>query len=226
MLISKGIELHVQSHGDIAVKAGNNGDSHNHNDTGSFTVYKSGQPFFIDLGVESYTKKTFSADRYEIWTMQSAYHNLPDINGKMQAAGKQYGAKVLSCHLTRPNPDIEIDITGAYPDNAIRYIRKATLIKGKEIVIEDRISPSYENTALNFMTYEKPVLKSINGGGSSPDALALSVGGLGQFFVSGAALIKIEAIPVTDPRLMGAWKHEVYRIRLAATNHFVEMHIC
>ncbi|MBQ8969943.1 MAG: heparinase II/III family protein, partial [Lachnospiraceae bacterium] len=46
-----------------------------HNDVGSFTLYKEGKPFLIDLGVETYTKKTFSEDRYEIWTMQSAYHN-------------------------------------------------------------------------------------------------------------------------------------------------------
>ena len=59
----------------LAVKAGNNGDSHNHNDVGSVTLYKEGKPFLIDLGVETYTKKTFSKDRYEIWTMQSAYHN-------------------------------------------------------------------------------------------------------------------------------------------------------
>ena len=28
----------------LAVKAGDNADSHNHNDTGSFTVYKDGNP--------------------------------------------------------------------------------------------------------------------------------------------------------------------------------------
>ena len=45
----------------LAVKAGDNDDSHNHNDTGSFTIYKDGKPLLIDVGVESYTKKTFSA---------------------------------------------------------------------------------------------------------------------------------------------------------------------
>ena len=44
----------------------------------------------IDVGVETYTAKTFSSKRYEIWTMQSAFHNLPTINGVMQAAGRQY----------------------------------------------------------------------------------------------------------------------------------------
>ena len=65
----------------LGAKFGSNGDSHNHNDTGSITVYKDGRPFLIDIGVESYTKKTFSPQRYEIWTMQSAWHNLPTFVG-------------------------------------------------------------------------------------------------------------------------------------------------
>ena len=72
---STGLLTARSSHYALAVKAGNNGDSHNHNDVGSFTLYKEGKPFLIDLGVETYSKKTFSKDRYEIWTMQSAYHN-------------------------------------------------------------------------------------------------------------------------------------------------------
>ena len=53
----------------LAVKAGNNDDSHNHNDVGSFILFKQGAPFIIDIGVETYSKKTFSPERYEIWTM-------------------------------------------------------------------------------------------------------------------------------------------------------------
>lgn len=49
--------------------------------TGSFTLYKNGPPVFVDIGAESYTGKTFSQDRYEIWTMQSGYHNLPTLIG-------------------------------------------------------------------------------------------------------------------------------------------------
>ena len=64
----------------LAVKAGDNNDNHNHNDTGSLTLYKNGQPALADIGVESYTGKTFSAQRYEIWTMQSGYHNLPTLD--------------------------------------------------------------------------------------------------------------------------------------------------
>ena len=72
---SVGLLVARGDHLTLAVKAGDNADSHNHNDVGSVTLYKDSRPFLIDLGVETYTAKTFSPHRYEIWTMQSGYHN-------------------------------------------------------------------------------------------------------------------------------------------------------
>ncbi|MBP3360445.1 MAG: heparinase II/III family protein [Clostridia bacterium] len=63
----------------LAAKFGHNNEAHNHNDVGSFVVYKDGNPVFIDVGVGVYTSKTFSDKRYEIWYMQSNYHNTPII---------------------------------------------------------------------------------------------------------------------------------------------------
>ena len=74
---STGLMIARDDHFVLAAKAGNNADSHNHNDVGSFTVYKDGTPLIIDLGVETYRAQTFSDKRYEIWTMQSQFHNLP-----------------------------------------------------------------------------------------------------------------------------------------------------
>jgi len=54
----------------LAAKGGHNAESHNHNDVGNFIIYADGLPAIIDVGVETYTAKTFSPRRYEIWTMQ------------------------------------------------------------------------------------------------------------------------------------------------------------
>jgi hypothetical protein len=53
----------------LAAQGGHNGQSHNHNDVGNFMVYADGMPAIIDVGVETYTSKTFSPQRYDIWTM-------------------------------------------------------------------------------------------------------------------------------------------------------------
>ena len=102
----------------ICALGGHNAESHNHNDVGNFVVYLDGNPVLIDVGVESYTAKTFSSKRYEIWTMQSAFHNLPTINGVMQAAGRQYEARDVSFHADDAAAEFSADLAAAYPKEA------------------------------------------------------------------------------------------------------------
>ena len=80
----------------LACIAANNGKSHSHNDTGSFWVYSQGWPVLIDMGQETYQKKSFGAHRYEIPSMQSAYHNLPTIGGVQQGVGPCFGLLTLA----------------------------------------------------------------------------------------------------------------------------------
>lgn len=233
----------------LAVKAGDNGDSHNHNDTGSFTIYKKGKPLFIDVGVESYTKKTFSPQRYEIWTMQSAYHNLPTINGHMQKDGESYGARDVSYQLNDDICYLEMDIATAYPKEAclLSYRRNAALIKGQEIVIRDCFAlhgdssdpnASNGNTAsvtMSLMTYEKPAVAENTADTAEPGntesaetdgtPLTLLIGSAGTLHIKGGRLSRIETIPIADARLRTAWEHELYRILIDVTGKELEMHI-
>ena len=270
----------------LAVKAGNNADSHNHNDVGSFTVYKDGKPFIIDLGVGTYAKKTFSDKRYEIWTMQSQYHNLPtfvdyqdalktsaekeqawrfgrepandvyDQNIVMQKDGARFAAKDVECSLDEysliersieehsleghsvedRNPEericsISMDIAPAYGDERVKsYRRKAELIKGEGIRIADEFDcdiPAY----LSLMTYEKPVVTVGEGNGESGSKsvdsigcyasnnsdIMITVGTVGNIRLTGAKSAGIETYAITDERLGTAWKHEVYRIVVEAS---------
>ncbi len=192
----------------LAVKAGDNNDSHNHNDTGSVIVYKEGKPVLIDVGVETYTQKTFSDKRYDIWTMQSAYHNLPTINGVMQHAGQAYRATDVTYFLSDSVSDIKMDIAKAYPKEAKinSFLRHVSLYKNKQIVIEDKIEfksgDCNDNSYfLSFMTSEKPEINSNE----------VILGNAKLQFI-GDALISYETIPITDERLKWAWKHDIYRI--------------
>jgi hypothetical protein len=87
----------------LSAFGGHNAQSHNHNDVGNFIVYADGKPVLVDVGVEVYNAKTFSARRYEIWTMQSAYHNLPTINGVMQKDGAAFRARDVR-YVVLPRP--------------------------------------------------------------------------------------------------------------------------
>lgn len=217
---SVGLLIARDSQRHLAVKAGDNADSHNHNDVGSVTIYKNGKPFLIDVGVESYTKKTFSPQRYEIWTMQSSYHNLPDINGYQQKDGEEYRASDVEYHISESLCDITMDISTAYPKecNLLYYKRYAALRKEKEIYIRDQFSfkekelpfDQSSKVVLNFMTYEKPIAEI------SQDHIQFTIGSIGTMIVKGGTLLQIEEIPITDSRLKTAWEHEIYRIQISA----------
>ena len=144
----------------VAFKGGTNGESHNHNDVGSFIVYPDGQPLLIDPGVGEYTSKTFSKQRYDIWTMQSDYHNVPRINGCSQHDGKQYHATVVA---HRPG-QLTLDIARAYPKEAqVSYWRRTvtTGSRGRVDVTEDYGLGAYiAPTQLTFVTpFEPHVIK-------------------------------------------------------------------
>lgn len=217
---SVGIFMARDEHLYLAVKAGDNDDSHNHNDTGSFTIYKDGKPLFIDVGVETYTKRTFSPDRYDIWTMQSRYHNLPSFfDGKteiMQKNGADYRAEHVSCQLDTRICRISMDLAAAYPDHRIRsYTRSAVLEKGKQISISDHYEGELPNPVLSLMFCDEPV---INGN-------TVKIGNLGSFTLAGASEIRKEAIPITDERLRITWKHDLYRLLITMKNQDLSLTI-
>ena len=185
----------------LGAKMGSNGDSHNHNDTGSITVYKDGKPFLIDIGVESYTQKTFSPRRYEIWTMQSAWHNLPTFEGIQQLPGAEYAARDV--HTTEES--ISAELAGAYPPiQGLKTYRRTVSVREQGVTLQDETD--YPGAVeLTLLTEQKPV--------SAPDGFA--VGTLGGIrFDPQKITAEVTPIPITDPRLRTAWPDTLYKITL------------
>ena len=120
----------------LAVQGGHNGESHNHNDVGNFVIYADGRPVIIDAGVGTYTAQTFSEDRYKIWTMQSQWHNCPDINGVQQKDGALYAARNFKYSDSHAAATVSMDIAGAYPAEAKvkRWQRQLILNRSKQTV--------------------------------------------------------------------------------------------
>jgi hypothetical protein len=102
----------------VAAKGGHNNESHNHNDIGTFTLYVNGVPMFVDAGVGTYTKKTFSKDRYTIWSMCSDWHNLPVINGITQKNGREFHSASVKAVNGKSAKTFALDIVGAYPEES------------------------------------------------------------------------------------------------------------
>ncbi len=142
----------------LAAKGGNNAESHNHNDVGSFIVYYGGNPVLIDAGVGTYTKQTFSARRYELWFMQSNYHNLPTFGGVGEMQGG--GFKASEVVYDEENHTVSMNIAGAYPVNAEvkSYIRKMGMNDGVVRVCEDISLSCEKKICFHFMSHVAPVL--------------------------------------------------------------------
>ena len=186
----------------VALKGGTNGESHNHNDVGSFIVY-AGEggvtPLFIDPAVGEYTAQTFSDDRYSIWTMQSQYHNLPQINGIDQKDGKEYAAKMVS----HKDGQLTLDIARAYPAEAAvkSWKRTVTAMKSGISITEDYELEEYRQpTRLMLMTLDPDALQRIHF-----DANQLS------------ATVE-EISDKLDPLLQHMWGSKMYRIILTVNS--------
>lgn len=197
----------------FAAKGGYNAESHNHNDVGSFLLYHNSKPVFIDVGVGTYTRQTFSSERYNIWTMQSDFHNLPMINGASQLPGRQFRSGNFDFNPRRSR--FSVDISGAYGDDAAvsSWVRTYTLRTNGELLIEDDFSlkESREANRINFMTWAEPVI-------AAPGRVVLDIGGEMVELVYNAKQFDayVETIEQTDQRLINVWGEAVYRLSLTA----------
>ncbi len=193
----------------FGAKGGFNNESHNHNDLGNFILYLDEQPVFIDAGVGTYNKKTFSPQRYDIWTMQSAYHNVPQINGIDQKDGGQFRTK--NTKFDAKKGVFQTDIAGAYPKEAQvnSWIRTYTA-KNKSLQITDQFeinNPSKPNV-ITFMLAAEPRLE--NG------KILLNNDKHTMTYDSKIFDASVEVLNQDDNRLSSIWGEKIYRLRLTA----------
>jgi hypothetical protein len=203
----------------LAAKGGHNAESHNHNDVGNFVVYVDGRPVLIDVGVGTYTAKTFSPERYEIWTMQSAYHNLPSINGFLQKDGRQFHAENVVYKADDAAATFSLDIAKAYPAEARvnSWIRTLTLARQKSVELLERYSLEafLKPFTLSLMTPLR-VDVSVPGQISLKDEKSETGPYLAIIFDRAQFKVASEEIPLTDARLSAVWGKRLARIQLTS----------
>ncbi len=217
----------------VAMKGGHNAESHNHNDIGNFVVYRDGLPLLVDAGVEEYTAKTFGPNRYAIWTMQSAYHNLlPTLDGMMQLPGAAYQATGAECHHDAEHATMTVDLASAYgPEAGIAtWQRTLRLARGQSIDICDtyRLTRNPNKLVLSLLTpCAVQVCKGQLDSAVSEDAGTAQLVLTGKDFMPGRCAasgvvhlldqvyqIAVETIPITDTRMGPIWGSSLHRIIL------------
>ncbi|WP_127578955.1 heparinase II/III domain-containing protein [Paenibacillus koleovorans] len=211
----------------LAAKGGHNGEPHNHNDVGSFVVYADGQPVLIDIGTELYTSKTFSPQRYELWYLQSAYHNLPTIRGWMQQDGDRFRAQDVRATLGEACAELEMELANAYPEEAgitswrrtLRLSREEASTRGSVggfVTIVDKfdLREPTEEVAYSLITPWKP-----EAGDDGSFRLAYSDRRHVLVRYEAPSLrFRCEEMVLADERLRRNWGDRLYRVLLEETS--------
>ncbi len=137
----------------LALKGGHNGELHNHNDVGSYTLAiaplnaKNEDVKFVsrDPGGEVYTARTFSSRRYEGELLNSFGHPVPRIAGTLQTTGRSCAGKRIDTVLTDEVDQLKLDVTSAYKDakelksatREFRYERPHGDFSGRVAIVDD-----------------------------------------------------------------------------------------
>jgi hypothetical protein len=183
----------------MAVKGGHNEENHNHNDVGSLHVLKNGKPVVIDPGVETYSMRTFSHERYEIWSIRGSGHNAPVINGFEQLFGRQYEAREVAVKTEGEIEIFQAELSKCYSADAglSRVLRTVKFDRtGQKILVSDEIEGK---GVLNIETVWY----------STQDPRS----GLYQIESPGAT-VHVEEFPLEDPLLRESWQTDrLWKIR-------------
>lgn len=202
----------------LACIAADNGKSHSHNDTGSFWVYSQGWPVLIDMGQETYQKKSFDAHRYEIPSMQSAYHNLPTIGGVQQGVGSMFRATDLAYASNDRSAQLAMELATAYPAEArlkswrrtVRLDRSSNLIEINDSYLLTEPVPDITlslMSACRVTQTGKGQLTLISAQGAPPTLIS---------FDPNLLTASVETIPLENPELKRNWGSQIFRIQLKA----------
>lgn len=187
----------------LAAKGGNNSESHNHNDVGTIILFADGQPLLIDVGVGVYTRQTFSPERYTIWTMQSAYHNLPEINGVMQHEGKTFRADSFHCDES----SVTVRFASAYESCAgVTDLCRSVSVEEDVTVTDTFVFQDKSDVAEHLMTLWEPKI----------DGCRIRLLDRYEILCDGGTVTAEKVSFNGDAKLIHAWNQDhVWRIRIA-----------
>ena len=186
----------------VCGKGGHNGESHNHNDVGNFVVFLDGNPVAVDIGNMTYTAKTFSPRRYELFNTRARNHSVPQLGQWEQCVGSEYAASEVQATAG----GLTLDLSCAYPAEAgALSVRRTWAVSdaGKFGLEDDVLIKEKMPVTFVLMLREKPELQ-----GDS----AVSGNACIRWGVEGKAKVDVEEIRIEDSRLARSYPGSLWRL--------------
>jgi hypothetical protein len=234
-------------HGDgglsFSIKGAHNEQSHNHNDAGNLTVALDGAPYVVDAGAPTYTSQTFSDRRYELWPMQSAWHNVPAPFGADQGFGRRFHAGDMSVDRDESGCHVEMELSEAYKLSRLTSWRRRVCLNqaGTRLTVTERAEAGRDATGLDEGTEPMMMVRYLLAGQvtlgvgyadcAGPEAVAPPVldgpwipvptrpadappPRVLRLSWPPEILVEVEEQPLSDPRLMRVWGDKLTRLTL------------
>lgn len=209
----------------FASKGGHNEESHNHNDIGTFILYKGAVPVFVDAGVGTYTKNTFSDMRYTIWSMQSSWHNLPVINGKTQEHGREYRSRSVETVGKGKTKSFKLDIAGAYkPDACCKNWTREYKVSDNlltitdEYKLESRLAADVENFLVQGVVYQAGEVTPDGYVVKAKEVVVENNGVTFKILYPAQMTVSVEVMNLDDPKLTNVWGTSLRRISFTGSS--------
>lgn len=198
----------------VVVKGGNNGENHNHNDLGSIAAAVDGVPLLADLGRATYTAKTFSDARYELWYVTSDWHSAPSPLGLAQVAGSSWDAPVREV-----DDGWSIDLTAAYPwperETDRTWSRTVRLRDAVMSVVDEGSAVGHVDTRIILVCAGVPDVLTADDAGAASILVPGRAGSRALLLEFDHARVEIETRAVDDAYLRRSWGDLVSRIVFA-----------
>ena len=154
----------------LAMKGGSAQLSHTHLDAGSFVYDAAGLRWAMDLGMVDYNSfesrgvklwgRTQDSERWTVFRYNNYAHNTLTVNGKLH----NVKGFVPVTEVYREGRELggEMDLTALFPDLK-RAVRKAVLVDGKRLVIEDRVEGGENPATLRFSMVTPARVEMVDG---------------------------------------------------------------
>lgn len=137
----------------FACRGGSNGESHNHNDVGSFILSKNDKQVLVDMGGRPYTRQYFEhPQRYTFLETSSRGHNVPIVNGKYQGNG---GNRAIT---TFENNIVKIDFACVYYQDELKKLVRSFAPDENGVTITDEFDGVSEFTE-RLVSHSQPKIE-------------------------------------------------------------------
>lgn len=157
----------------VTLKGGHNGEHHNHNDVGGFTVGVDGRLPLLDPGIDVYNRDTFGSKRYENEMLNSRGHAVPVVAGQPQKSGAKAASRILKAEFTPQADTFILDLSAVYDVPDLQRLEREFIYSrdGKaSLSIIDHFSfaqpETFESTLVTYGEFTR----------ESADTLVISIG--------------------------------------------------